>query len=101
MGWMQDRDLLIAETLAFVKQVKGDQPETTAPVRIVPIEVVKQIEKPAQPSEFEPLKFERMAPRVEIAARLASFKATHKIPAGARDLRFDHPQGRPQRGGSR
>jgi hypothetical protein len=81
MGWMQDRDLLIAETLEFVKQVKGAQAETTeAPTeQTLPIEEIKAPEKA---SELEPPKFERLSSfprrneREEIASRLASFKAT-------------------------
>ncbi|MEH2568863.1 hypothetical protein [Bradyrhizobium sp. AZCC 2289] len=82
MGWMQDRDLLIAETLAFVKGVKGANAETTVPVQIAPIEEIEQIVQPEQPGSFDPPKFERMSPlpprneREEITARLASFKAT-------------------------
>ena len=37
MGWMQDRDLLIAEGLAFVKAVKGADAELPEPLQIVPI----------------------------------------------------------------
>jgi len=81
MGWMQDRDLLIAETLAFVKGVRGAHAELTAPTQIVPIEESEQIGH-SEPAELDPPKFERMSPlpakneREEIAARLASFKAT-------------------------
>ena len=82
MGWMQDRDLLIAETLAFVSGVRGANAGTTVPVQIAPIEEIEQIVQPEQPGSFDPPKFERMSPlpprneREEITARLASFKAT-------------------------
>ena len=96
MGWKQDRDLLIAETLAFVKAVKGADAEAPAPLQIVPLEQIKQILKPETPSDrsetpgdasetsrdLAPLKFERMSSlssgneREEIANRLAMFKAT-------------------------
>jgi hypothetical protein len=81
MGWMQDRDLLIAETLAFVKGVRGAHAELTPPAQIVPIEEVKRVEQ-SELAHIEPPKFERMSSlppkneREEIAARLASFKAT-------------------------
>jgi hypothetical protein len=87
MGWMQDRDLLIAETLAFVKSVKGAHTKAAGP--LVPLEQIKQILKSEQPSDksetssdLAPPKFERMSSlsprneREEIVARLASFKAT-------------------------
>jgi len=82
MGWMQDRDLLIAETLAFAKAVKGGHAETTAPVQTVPIVEFKPIQQTEQLGNFDPPKFERMSSlpprneREEIVARLASFKAT-------------------------
>ena len=89
MGWMQDRDLLIAETLAFVKSVKGAHAKAAGPLQIVPLEQIKQILKSEQPSDksetssdLAPPKFERMSSlpprneREEIVARLASFKAT-------------------------
>ena len=78
MGWMDDRDLLIAETLAFVKAVAAPQIEPSEPQQIVPVEEIKQ----APPGNFEPPIFERIASlpsrneREEIARRLASFKAT-------------------------
>jgi len=89
MVWMQDRDLLIAETLAFVKEVKGAHAEAPEPLQIVPIEQIKQTLKSEQPSDasetstvLTPPKFELMSSlpprneREEIARRLASFKAT-------------------------
>ncbi len=81
MGWMDDRDLLIAETLAFVKAVASPQIKPPEPAQIVPGEQIKQILK-APPGNFEPPTFERIASlppkneREEIANRLASFKAT-------------------------
>jgi hypothetical protein len=89
MGWKQDRDLLIAETLAFVKAVKGAHADAPEPLQIVPLEQIKQILKPETasdrsetPGDLAPPKFERtssLSPgneRDEIASRLASFKAT-------------------------
>ena len=96
MGWKQDRDLLIAETLAFVKAVRGADAEAPEPLQIVPLEQIKQILKPETPSDrsetpgdvsetssdLAPPKFERMSSlpprneREEIANRLATFKAT-------------------------
>jgi hypothetical protein len=81
MGWMDDRDLLIAETLAFVKAVAAPQIEPQEPLQIVPVEQIKQILK-APTGNFEPPIFERIVSlpprneREEIASRLASFKAT-------------------------
>ena len=81
MGWMQDRDLLIAETLAFVKAVKGADAELPEPLQIVPIVQTEQSLRSEPPSDFNPPKFDRVVSlpkneREEIASRLASFKAT-------------------------
>jgi hypothetical protein len=81
MSWMDDRDLLIAETLAFVKQVGISKPETTQPLKMAPVEQINEILK-APPHNFKQLVFERIASipprdeRADIASRLASFKAT-------------------------
>ena len=82
IGWMQDRDLLIAETLAFVKAVKGADAELPEPLQIVPIVQTEQSLRSEPPSDFNPPKFDRVVSlppkneREEIASRLASFKAT-------------------------
>jgi len=82
MGWMQDRDLLIAEGLAFVKAVKGADAELPEPLQIVPIVQTEQSLRSEPPSDFNPPKFDRVVSlppkneREEIASRLASFKAT-------------------------
>lgn len=73
---------MIAETLAFVKEIKGAHAETKAPAQIMPIEEIKQIKPLGQSDNFDPPQFERMSSlpprneREEIVARLASFKAT-------------------------
>jgi hypothetical protein len=56
---------LIAETLEYVRQLGGAQPETTE-TPIFPIEEIKSLEKP---SEFEPPKFERLSSPGEMSAR--------------------------------
>ena len=90
MGWMQDRDLLIAETLAFVNAVKGAdaeipellQAEIPEPLQIVPVVQAEQSLPSEPPSDFNPPKFDQVVSlpprneREEIASRLASFKAT-------------------------
>ena len=48
MGWMDDRDLLIAETLAFAKAVGAPQIEPSEPQQIVRVEEIKQ----APPRQF-------------------------------------------------
>ena len=77
VGWMDDRDLLIAETLAFVKAVAPPQIKPPEPLQIVPVEQIMQILK-APPGNFEPPTFERIASlpprneREEIASLLGS-----------------------------
>jgi hypothetical protein len=48
MSWMNERDALIAQTMAFVEQVAGKMPETMARVEIVPIDAIQRVERPVQ-----------------------------------------------------
>ena len=60
MGWMQDRDLLIAEGLAFVKAVKGADAELPEPLQIVPIVQTEQSLRSEPPSDFNPPNFDQV-----------------------------------------
>ena len=48
MSWMNERDALIAQTMAFVEQVAGKMPETRARVEIVPIDAIERVERPVR-----------------------------------------------------
>ncbi len=97
MKWMRERDLLIAQTMAFVESVTGKKPEagkaTTTPVTLPTVEASEPIEAAAPMPDIEALPAvsgavdERPSPtpiarsdlrddfRSEIKARVANFRA--------------------------
>jgi hypothetical protein len=92
MKWVMERDLLIAQTMAFVESVTGKKPEAVA-----------QVESPVSPGvEFEQLKSPvevaptpRKAPaaqspiREEIEGRVAAFRAHQQRFDRERDKHFN------------
>jgi hypothetical protein len=79
MSWMEDRDLLVAETRALVMELGRARPSLA---NRSDVEAIYRFEPPQGSSPVEPLHFERIAPllsvnqRDEIANRLAAFRAT-------------------------
>ena len=79
MSWMEDRDLLLAETQMLIRELAGAKPRVATPS---PVAAICHFEPAQDPSLFEPLQFERITPlptlnlRQEIASRLAAFRAT-------------------------
>jgi hypothetical protein len=77
MSWIEDRDQLIADTLAFVTEVSGDQPELAAQLQTaVALEIecaknARQIVPP--PNQLKPLELADL--REDIRARVAAFRA--------------------------
>jgi hypothetical protein len=75
MSWMEDRDLLLAETQVLLSELARAKPGMATGPDVAPIHEFNAL------SQFEPLQFERMAPlsivnhREEIANRLAAFRA--------------------------
>ena len=76
MSWMEDRELLVAETQALLSELARAKPGMATRSDVAPVHEFNA------PSWFEPLQFERLAPlptvnqRQEIANRLTAFKAT-------------------------
>ena len=90
MKWMRERDLLIAQTMAFVQSVTGKKPDDEKPVAFsaapsdLPAPAMPDIEAMlaeaiANPEPPKPLQISRPALRSEyqneIQARVASFRA--------------------------
>lgn len=100
MKWMRERDLLIAQTMAFVQSVTGKKPDAdkfgaipaafASPEAPAPVDALKPVSMPdieamlaetiaaaVQPSKPPPIA--RIEPRVdfqsEIRARVANFRA--------------------------
>jgi hypothetical protein len=80
MSWMDDRDRLIADTLAFVKEISGDQPELASRSQEA---IALEVADPRNLKQILP-EFARMDPleladlREDIQARVAAFKALQR-----------------------
>jgi hypothetical protein len=83
-SWMEERDLLIAQTMAFVEDVAASRPSRVEPQIIAA--PTDQVQKEEQPIPVEPERVEvlaepiatlrpRIDERAEIQKRVASFKA--------------------------
>jgi hypothetical protein len=92
MKWVMERDLLIAQTLAFVESVTGRKPEADAQVDL-PSAPVVEIERLAPPPEVAetPRKppVARSAIREEIEGRVAAFRAHQQRFDRERDKHFN------------
>jgi hypothetical protein len=86
-SWMEERDLFIAQTMAFVEEVAASTPTPVAPqIVAAPIDQVQNAEKPI-PVEAERVEAPaepiatlrpRIDERAEIQKRVASFRA-HQV----------------------
>jgi hypothetical protein len=78
MSWMNERDALIAQTMAFVEQVAGKMPETRARVEIVLIGAIERVERPVRvevPLSNRPVSTALPSVREEIQSRIETFRA--------------------------
>jgi hypothetical protein len=92
MKWMKERDLLIAQTMAFVQSISGKKPEIElragARTEFVPIDV-KKTER-----SVETVQIARAGPvsrtdvRAEIQARVEAFRAHQQLFHRGRDEYF-------------
>ena len=85
MSWVEERDRLIADTLAFVKQVAGAQPDLAAQLRAAVDAEVKAAENPKQilpPSDFKPGNLSNL--RNEIRDRVETFRLSRPSRMNAR-----------------
>ncbi len=111
MKWIKERDLLIAQTMAFVQSVAGKKPAAEA--RDVPQEVLFQsplststpvdetsgVERPAEALQIKPLQIKsapiaRPSPvlsdvRQEICGRVAAFRAHQELFHRERDKYYN------------
>ncbi len=93
MKWTKERDLLIAQTMAFVQSVAGKKPEADAQVESFSSSVVEieQLESPVEAPET-PRKPPVPAPsplRAEIEGRVAAFRAHQQRFDRERDRHFN------------
>lgn len=89
MKWAKERDLLIAQTMAFVQSVTGKKPEAEAQIESVPVDEFKQIEPPVATAEApRALTVARSELREEITGRVAAFRAHQQRFNRERDKHF-------------
>jgi hypothetical protein len=92
MKWVMERDLLIAQTMAFVQSVTGKKPE--ADVRVEspssPVIEFEQFELPVEAAATpRKLPVARSAVREEIEGRVAAFRAHQQRFDRERDRHFN------------
>lgn len=92
MKWVMERDLLIAQTMAFVESVTGKKPAADAQVES-PSSPVTEFEQPESPIEVAatPRKppVARSAVREEMEGRVAAFRAHQQRFDRERDRHFN------------
>lgn len=92
MKWVIERDLLIAQTMAFVQSVTGKKPEADVQVEppSLPVAEFKQFESPVEAAAVpHNLPIARSAVREEIEGRVAAFRAHQQRFDQERDKHFN------------
>ena len=103
MKWARERDLLVAQTMAFVQSVTGKKPEAETPVESAPVTGFQPFESPiemaaepsiemAAPPQQPPVgkpAVVRSAVREEIEGRVAAFRAHQHRFDRERDRHFN------------
>jgi hypothetical protein len=78
MSWMNARDALIAQTMAFVEQVAGKRPEAEARVETVSVDTTHQVERLRRVEAPQTIRQDSTSladAREEIRIRVESFRA--------------------------
>ena len=78
MSWMNARDALIAQTMAFVEQVAGKRPEAEARVKTVSVDTAHQVEHPRPVEAPQTIRQDSAGladAREEIRIKVESFRA--------------------------
>jgi hypothetical protein len=89
MKWKKDRDLLIAQTLAFVQSVTGKATEDESRLEPVPADEPAKAEPPARTvAAAPPSPAPRADVREEIRRRVAAFRAHQELFNRDRDEYF-------------
>ena len=90
MTWKNERDVLIAQTLAFVQSDTGKKPEPEAQIEYTPLDELESAERPV---EVVPMSHDLRLPqnefREEIQGRVAAFRAHQQLFQRERDDYFN------------
>ncbi len=95
MSWVKERDLLIAQTMAFVQSVAGKKPEIEtrpqARIQFTAVEATEAAERPVEivsPVDRRSRAF-RSEVREEIQGRVAAFRAHQQLFEREREVYFN------------
>jgi predicted metal-dependent phosphoesterase TrpH len=91
MKWKKDRDLLIAQTLAFVQSVTSEKTDAEDRAESIPLDLLAEVKWPAAPAApvvrpTSPARLDDM--REEIRRRVAAFRAHQELFSRDRDEYF-------------
>jgi hypothetical protein len=94
MKWAEERDLLIAQTMTFVRSVTGKMPETEAcsetQIVFAALDDIEKVERPIEIVQAaRPSPAHRSALREEIQGRVAAFRAHQQLFDRERDAYFN------------
>jgi hypothetical protein len=94
MSWENERDLLIAQTMAFVRSVTGSKPEDETGneprIALAALDDIEKVDRPIQIVQPpRPLPANRIALREEIQGRVAAFRAHQQLFHRERDAYFN------------
>ena|ERR1017187_4154413 len=80
MKWTRERDLLIAQTMAFVQSVTGRKPEPEARIEFASVDEIEKVERPVEIVPVtRPSPVPRSELREEIQGRVAAFRAHQQL----------------------
>ena len=80
MKWKKERDLLIAQTMAFVQSVAGKTTEAEGRVEPIPLDQPDRVERPVEAAPImRPSPFRHSELREEIRGRVAAFRAQQAL----------------------
>jgi hypothetical protein len=80
MKWTKERDLLIAQTMAFVQSVTGKKPEAQARIEFTSVDEIDKVERPVEIVQIaRPSPVPRSELREEIQGRVAAFRAHQQL----------------------
>ena len=90
MKWANERDLLIAQTMAFVQSVTGTKPEPDTQIEFTTMNEIDSVERPVVvvPASHA-LRLPQGEVRDEIQGRVAAFRAHQQLFQRERDEYFN------------
>src|ERR1700674_5203649 len=90
MKWKRERDLLIAQTMAFVQAVTGKTTEAEGRLESIPLDKPTEVERPVEfvaASRPSPVRHSKL--REEIQGRVAAFRAHQQLFDRDRDAYYN------------